>query len=90
MKEGTIRAELSKILWTSQPEELLEYEVIYVDRMMPSGLGSLNLGQNAKVLSDRILIDDRVIPLHRVVEVRKGGEVIWKRKRNALGRGLKG
>ncbi|MCD6324206.1 MAG: DUF504 domain-containing protein [Desulfurococcales archaeon] len=79
MKEGTIRAALSRVLWTSPPEELREYEVVFIDRGEPSGLSTLRLGGEVKVLRDRIVVGEKIIPLHRVLEIRRGGEVVWRR-----------
>ena len=39
----------------------------------------MRLGGEVKVLRDRIVVGEKIIPLHRVLEIRRGGEVVWRR-----------
>lgn len=53
--------------------------IVLIDRAVPSGMRELPLA-HVKVLGDYLVIGDVLIPMHRVVEIRKGGKTIWRRK----------
>jgi len=79
---------LSKIKWTSSKSELKRYAVIILDRSNASGTREIRLNDYVKILRDRLIVGDSVIPMHRVIEIRKEGETLWRR--NAFLRSLKG
>ena len=78
MKEGTIAAVLNKIKWKG--EDLRMYSVVILDRATSAGFREVVLS-NVEIKRDRLIINgDTVIPIHRVVAVKKNGEVIWLRR----------
>jgi uncharacterized protein (UPF0248 family) len=83
LRNDTIEGQISKIKWTSSKAELTTYEVVVIDRGVSQGFRTVNLGEDVVILRDRLLIGDTVIPLHRVVEIRKGGVVVWRRNASA-------
>ena len=79
MKANTIEGMLNKIKWVSSEEELRRYEVVILDRIEPSGTRRIRLGGNVQILRDRLLVEDSIIPMHRVIEILKDGEIVWRR-----------
>ena len=53
--------------------------VVVMDRASPTGLREIPLSM-VKVLGNYLVIGETVIPMHRVVEIRKGGKTVWRRK----------
>ncbi len=84
MRNNTIRGKIFKILMTEDPGNLGRYSIIVIDRLSPTGLREIRLDRNIKVLRDRLELGESIIPLHRVIEIRKDGAPIWVR-RSALG-----
>jgi uncharacterized protein (UPF0248 family) len=82
LRNDTIEGQISKIKWTSSKKELATYQVVVIDRGVSQGFRTINLGEGVTILKDRLVIGETVIPLHRVVEIRKEGVVVWRR--NAL------
>lgn len=78
MRVNTIRNELNKIYW-SNSSELSRYSVLVIDRLCEGGLREYRLGSNIKILNGMLVIDDTVIPFHRIVAILRDGEVIWRR-----------
>ncbi|MEM2004670.1 MAG: RNA repair domain-containing protein [Zestosphaera sp.] len=70
---------IKKIIHTTPPEELGEYVMVVVDRKVGSGLKEVRMNDVVKLMKDRVVFADAVIPLHRVVEIRRSGEVLWRR-----------
>ncbi len=80
MRSDTIRGVLSRLYWTLDDAGLRKYAVVVVDRVTPSGTRVVRLSKHITLLKDRLIIGDTVIPLHRVIEVRRDdGVVIWRR-----------
>jgi len=78
LKDGTLRSILNRIYWGNR-DELHNYSILVIDRLAVNGTKVYGLSNDIKVLSDRIIIEDKVIPLHRVIAVLRNGEVIWRR-----------
>jgi uncharacterized protein (UPF0248 family) len=88
VKNNTIEGILNKIKWTTPKEEMDKYEVMVIDRKSLTGFTIISLNEGVQVLRDRIITGNKVIPLHRVVEIRYKGSTIWRR--NAYRQGSKG
>lgn len=74
----TIRETLNKIRWTF-PEGLKGIEVVIVHRGVP-GDKKVIRGEEIKDVAPRAIIcDGVVIPYHRVLCIRKGEEILWRR-----------
>ncbi len=70
---------IKKLMYTVGNEGLNRYNIVIVDRRVGGGLKEISLAGISKLMKDRVVIGDTVIPLHRVVEIRKGDEVLWRR-----------
>ena len=79
MKNNTIEGMLNKIKWVSSKEDLGRYEVLILDRGENSGTKRIRLGGDVKILRDRLIVGESVIPMHRVIEISKDGETLWRR-----------
>jgi len=79
MKNNTIEGMLNKIKWLSNEDELRRYEVVILDRGETSGTKVIRLGGDVKILRDRLIVGESTIPMHRVIEIRKDGEALWRR-----------
>ncbi len=79
MRNDTIAGLLSKLKWTASAEELKEYVVVVIDRGRDTGLSEIRLGEGVTILRDRLIVGSKTIPIHRVVEIRRGDQVVWKR-----------
>jgi len=88
VKNNTIGGILNKIKWVTPKKEMNKYEVMVIDRKSLTGFSLIPLDEGVQVLRDRIITGNKIIPLHRVVEIRYKGNAIWKR--NAFRRGSKG
>ena len=79
MKNDTIAGILNKIKWSK--EDLRRFTIVVVDRVSPTGLKEIPLSNNVAIKKDRLIINERVIiPIHRVVAIKRDGEVVWSRK----------
>ncbi|MCC6022723.1 MAG: RNA repair domain-containing protein [Sulfolobales archaeon] len=78
MRVNTIRNELNKIYW-SRNSELSRYSILVIDRLCEGGLREYRLEGNIKILNGVLVMDDTVIPFHRIVAILRDGEVIWRR-----------
>ena len=85
MKSNTIEGMLNKIKWLSNEEELRRYEVVIFDRGETSGTKVIRLGGDVKILRDRLIVGESTIPMHRVIEIRKDGETLWRRNASLRG-----
>ncbi len=78
---------LKRLFWMMRSGQLeaSAVELVVVDRSAPEGLGTVKLPGDAVLMKDRVVLpdSDTQIPLHRVVEVRVGGETVWRRSRSA-------
>ncbi|MEM2021970.1 MAG: RNA repair domain-containing protein [Zestosphaera sp.] len=70
---------IKKLMYTVSHEELNRYSIVIVDRRVGGGLREVSLAGVSKLMRDRVVIEDTVIPLHRVVEIKRGDEVLWRR-----------
>jgi uncharacterized protein (UPF0248 family) len=78
LRVNTIRNELNKIYW-SRNSELSRYSILVIDRLCEGGLREYRLGGNIRILNGVLVMDDTVIPFHRIVAILRDGEVIWRR-----------
>lgn len=53
--------------------------IVVLDRASPSGMREIPLAL-VKVLGDYLVIGEVLIPMHRVMEIRKGGKTVWRRR----------
>ncbi len=83
--KNTIRSVVKRYIY----EGCQDCVVVVLDRASPSGVREIPLAL-VKVLGDYLVIGEVLIPMHRVVEIRKGGKTVWRRKgsvyRNSSGR----
>lgn len=72
----SIKEFLNKIKWSGKfkPEELT---VHYLDRIQ-NKLIEIDY-KDLKIKGDFIILEDTQIPLHRIKEIRKKGEIVWRR-----------
>ncbi len=80
MRKGKVKEVLEMMLW-KPGEDPSSYEIIFVSRGAPGDLESVR-GDQVRLWRDRLVLGDgREIPLHRVVEVRRGGVPLYRRGR---------
>jgi hypothetical protein len=77
----TIDALVNKIKWDSR-EKPSEYSLFYIDRITKRMVEIKY--KDIKRIEEGVLVlnrggEETEIPLHRIREVRKKGEVVWKR-----------
>ncbi|MGC8974681.1 MAG: RNA repair domain-containing protein [Thermoprotei archaeon] len=53
--------------------------MVVLDRKSSNSLREIRVSEVTKLMKDRLVLSDAIIPLHRVVEIRKSGEVLWRR-----------
>jgi uncharacterized protein (UPF0248 family) len=70
---------IKKIIHTTPAEELGDYVIVVLDRKTVNSLKEVKASEITKLMKDRLVLGDAVIPLHRVVEIRRRGEVLWRR-----------
>jgi len=70
---------IKKIIHTTPAEELKDYVIVVLDRKSSNSLREIRVSEVTKLMKDRLVLSDAIIPLHRVVEIRKSGEVLWRR-----------
>lgn len=70
---------IKKIIHTVPAEELGSYVMVVLDRKASNSLKEIRLSEVTKLMKDRVVLGDTIIPLHRIVEIRKSGEVLWRR-----------
>jgi len=78
LKDNTIRGILNRVIWSGDIRRA-SYDIVVVDRLNVNGFRKYKLNEEVKVLNDRLIINDTIIPYHRVVAILKDGDVIWKR-----------
>ncbi len=76
--KDTIRSAVKRYIY----EGCEDCVVVVLDRVSPSGLREIPLAI-VKVLGDYLVIGEVLIPMHRVVEIRRGGKTVWRRKGSA-------
>lgn len=72
---------LNRLKWTGK---LGSAEVVFIHRGAPGDIKTIKGNSIAEVRKGYIVYRnarETVIPLHRIVEVRLSGEVIWRRER---------
>ena len=79
MKRAIVERILKKLWWIDG--RTLENVVIsIIDRTgNVKNIKDIRLSKDSKVLRDRIIIDDTVIPTHRVIAIKHKGVVIWRK-----------
>lgn len=77
------REVLKKLFWMSKLGRfrLSEVELVVVDRFAVGGMRTVRLSNDAILAEDRIILldADAQIPIHRVIEIRAGGETLWRK-----------
>ena len=73
-----VKEVLSMIYW-KPGEDPERFEIVFISRGVEGNLEMIRASE-ARFSRDRLELGDRVIPLHRIVEVRKNGQVIWRRR----------
>ncbi|MGC8935765.1 MAG: DUF504 domain-containing protein [Candidatus Methanomethylicaceae archaeon] len=76
----TIRDVLNKIRWTSK-DGLTGVEVVILHRGAPDDRKVIRGEEIRDVAPRAIICEDVVIPYHRVLCIRRGEEIIWRRSR---------
>ncbi len=77
----TIQDMVNRIVW-SQDKNL--YSIVVIDRLAPGGKRVIS-GKCIKKISRGFMIvscqglEDSMIPLHRVIEIRKNNTILWSR-----------
>lgn len=78
------RSELSEVLrkikWMYRGKYDL-VSIVCIDR--GSGVTKANevkLNDESIISKDRVIIGERVIPIHRIIAIKVGGNVVWKRE----------
>lgn len=71
----TIRSAVKRYIY----EGCKDCVVVVLDRASPSGVREIPLAL-IKVHGNYLVIGEVLIPMHRVVEIRKGGITVWRRK----------
>ncbi|MET1124033.1 MAG: DUF504 domain-containing protein [Archaeoglobaceae archaeon] len=81
MKNFSVRDILNKFRW--HPDyEFSKVVIVYIDR--PRGLSELSGAEIEKVGHSFVYLKSgAAIPMHRIVEVRYGEEVVWRRPSSA-------
>ena len=75
-----MRRWLERLFWG--PENPSEYEVTFISRGAPGDVESVRGDEVVSVKSDRMILSDgRVIPHHRVIEIRLRGTPVWRSPR---------
>ncbi len=80
MSFKTIRDALSWLLWAKR-DELFLYKIVIVDRLSPNGI--VEIPADFVERADRNYVymkDGTVIPVHRVLGIKKGDSYVWKRR----------
>jgi Uncharacterized protein conserved in archaea len=75
----TIKEALSWLFWAKR-SELSNYTVVILDRLSPTGTAEISANEIESFDANYIYLKDgTVIPLHRVVGLKKGDSYVWKR-----------
>ena len=74
---------LKRVFWEARSGGLSldSVEVVIVDRTSTGGERVVRLGAGVILMKDRLVLSDVQIPLHRLVEIRVGGERVWRREK---------
>ncbi|BCU67925.1 hypothetical protein HS7_13620 [Sulfolobales archaeon HS-7] len=80
-KLTTIREQINKILWSEKDK--LGFKLVVIDRKAAESTSLIDFSVIDQVDRHYIyLTDGNVIPLHRVIEIRRGESPIWRRRSN--------
>ncbi len=78
MRKGRVREILEMMTW-KPGEDPSEYVITFISRGAPGDLEVIR-GNEAEFRGDRIILSDgRVIPLHRIVEIRRKGVPLYRK-----------
>lgn len=69
---------LNKIKW-DEKEDPKDYEIVYMDRILQQEI-KIKFKKISKIEENFMIIDEAMIPLHRIVKVYKRGKLVWERK----------
>ncbi|RLJ07761.1 MAG: DUF504 domain-containing protein [Candidatus Aenigmatarchaeota archaeon] len=67
---------LNKLKWTNQLDRA---EIVILHRGAPDDRKTISGKEIVELGRDRFLTKDSCIPLHRVLEVRLEGKILWRR-----------
>ena len=67
---------LNKLKWTNQLDRA---EIVILHRGAPDDRKTISGKEIVELGRDRFLTQDSCIPLHRVLEVRLEGKILWRR-----------
>ena len=79
--KSTIRDMVNRIIWSNDKDL---YSIVVIDRLAPGGKSVIS-GKCIKKVSRGFIIvschgfENSMIPLHRVVEIRKDSTILWSR-----------
>lgn len=76
-KKSVIKELINKGMWSNEREH---YELVIVHRGVKGDRLVIRLSEVKEVTRGYIVLDDTMIPLHRVVEIRYKGRVIFSRR----------
>lgn len=73
---------LKKLFWMARcgSISLSDVKLAVVDRSATGGVKLVELDGNAMLLRDRVITSGAQIPVHRIVEIKLGGETLWRRE----------
>lgn len=76
---------LKRLFWMARcgSINLNDVELVVVDRSATGGVKLIELDDNAMLLKDRVITSGAQIPAHRIIEIRLGGETLWRKEFNA-------
>ncbi len=78
----TIKDLLNKIRWDSK-EDPEGYEIVYTDRVLKKEI-RIRFKDVSKIEDEFIIVNEAMIPLHRIVKVYKKNKLVWERKTKLL------
>ncbi len=79
MRKGKIRNILESMLWDPRNSPR-DYRIVFISRGAPNDLEE-TIGDDIKVLNDRIILrDGRIIPHHRIVAIWKGKKILYLKR----------
>ncbi len=78
MKPGFARDILLKCKWGKGDLDLIE--VVYIDRGSPGDISSFGGADIVDIGRSFLELNETSIPYHRIIEIMKGDQVIWRRR----------
>jgi len=83
VRRGELTDIMKRIKWVYRGRYDL-VEISYIERLGGNEvIKELSLNNDIELSLDRIVVGDKVIPIHRVVAIKVGGKVVWERLRSA-------